>query len=40
MENPELRVKMGKAGIVSSMRYGVSKIMPLWKGLFAQLVEK
>lgn len=40
MENPELRVKMGKAGIVSSMRYDASKIMPLWKGLFAQLVEK
>lgn len=40
MENPELRVKMGKAGIVSSMRYGVSKIMPLWKRFFEQFVEK
>ena len=40
MENPDLRVKMGKAGIESSMRYDASKIMPLWKGLFKQLVEK
>lgn len=40
MENHELRVKMGKAGIVSSMRYDASKIMPLWKGFFEQFVEK
>lgn len=40
IENPELRVKMGKAGIVSSMRYDASKIMPLWKGFFGQFVEK
>lgn len=40
IENPELRVKMGKAGIVSSMRYDASKIMPLWKRFFGQFVEK
>ena len=40
IENPELRVKMGKAGIVSSMRYDASKIMPLWKSFFEQFVEK
>ena len=40
IENPELRVKMGKAGIVSSMRYDASKIMPLWKSFFGQFVEK
>ena len=40
MENPKLRFKMGKAGIVSSMRYDASKIMPLWKGFFEQFIEK
>ena len=40
MENQELRIKMGKAGIVSSQRYEASKIMPLWKGFFEQLMEK
>ena len=36
MENQELRVKMGKVGIVTSQRYDANLIMPLWKQLFKQ----
>lgn len=39
IENKELRVKMGKAGILSSRKYDESIIMPLWIRLFAQLVK-
>lgn len=34
MENQDLCVKMGKAGIISSHRYDRHHIMPLWKHLF------
>ena len=34
IDNPEMRVKMGQAGIVSSQRYAAAKIMPQWKELF------
>lgn len=40
MERPELRKTMGQAGIQSSRRYNASLIMPMWKGLFEQLVSK
>ena len=36
IDNQELRIKMGKAGIVSSQRYAAHLIMPLWKQLFEQ----
>ena len=36
MDNQELRVKIGKAGIVSSQKYDVNHIMSLWKQLFKQ----
>lgn len=39
MENQELRVKMGKAGIISSHRYDANLIMPLWKQLFEQFIK-
>lgn len=37
MENPELRKKMGQAGIQSAQRYDVTRIMPMWKELFEHL---
>ena len=37
IENKDMRVKMGKAGILSSQRYKASNIMPLWIQLFSQL---
>lgn len=40
IENPELRISMGKAGILSSRRYDASLIMPKWKNLFEQLISK
>ena len=39
MDNQELRTKMGMAGIKSSQRYDVSRIMPLWRELFEQLTN-
>ena len=36
IENQELRIKMGKAGLVSSQRYAAHLVMPLWKQLFEQ----
>ena len=39
MDNPDLRKKMGKAGIVSSRRYEAKSIMPQWKELFEQLTN-
>ena len=40
MDNPDLRKKMGKAGIASSRRYEAKLIMPQWKELFEQLTSK
>ena len=40
MEDQELRVKMGKAGIESSKRYDASNIMPQWIDFFKQFKEK
>lgn len=39
MNNYELRIKMGKAGIESSQRYEASKIMPMWKDLLKYLTS-
>lgn len=39
IENYDLRVEMGKAGIVSSQRYRSEVIMPQWVNLFEQLVS-
>ena len=40
MDNPDLRKKMGKAGIASSQRYEAKLIMPQWKELFEKLTRK
>ena len=37
IENKELRCKMGKAGVLSSRRFSVKRIMPQWKTLFDEL---
>lgn len=37
MENQDLRIKMGRAGIISSQRYEASIIMPQWKKLFEKV---
>jgi glycosyltransferase involved in cell wall biosynthesis len=39
IEDEALRKKMGKAGVLSSMRYSPEKIMPQWKSLFENLVN-
>ena len=39
MENKELRLNMGRSGIISSRRFSSDKIMPLWHSLFTQLIE-
>lgn len=39
MDNPDLRKKMGKAGIASSRRYEAKLIMPQWKELFVKLTN-
>lgn len=40
MEDKSLRLKMGKAGSVSSLRYDAGNIIPQWKQLFEQLIEE
>jgi glycosyltransferase involved in cell wall biosynthesis len=40
MDSPDLRKKMGKAGIASSQRYEAKLIMPQWKELFEKLTSK
>lgn len=40
IENPEMRKKMGKVGILSSQRYHASTIMPKWKRLFEEISNK
>ena len=37
MENEDMRIKMGKAGVLSSQRFKASNIMPQWIQLFSQL---
>lgn len=38
IESDDLRRQMGQAGMLSSQRYQVERIMPLWKELFENLV--
>ena len=40
MENESLRYKMGRAGVISSLRYDSCNIIPQWKQLFNQLKKK
>lgn len=40
IENEQLRVKMGKAAVLSAQRYKTELIMPMWKQLFEQLMSK
>lgn len=40
MENEQLRLKMGKNAITSSLRYTKDAVMPMWKQLFEKLVTK
>ena len=37
MENEDMRIKMGQAGVLSSQRFKASTIMPQWIQLFCQL---
>jgi glycosyltransferase involved in cell wall biosynthesis len=39
IENLDLRIKMGKAGIKSSKKYSVKRIMPQWDHFFNQLLK-
>ncbi len=39
MENPELRKKMGAAGVISSQRYTAENIMPQWVKLFNEIAS-
>jgi glycosyltransferase involved in cell wall biosynthesis len=38
MNSRELRERLGKAAIESSMRFAPEKIMPIWKDLFEKLI--
>jgi glycosyltransferase involved in cell wall biosynthesis len=40
MEDESLRLKLGKAGLISSRRYDASNIIPQWKQLFEQLTKE
>jgi len=40
IDNYDLRIKMGKDGIISTKRYDVSCIIPLWIHLFSQLAQQ
>ena len=39
MEDDDLRLKMGKAGLLSSQRYRAEIVMPLWLKLFEQILK-
>lgn len=39
IENPQLRMTMGKAAIRSSQRYSAERIMPQWINLFDELIN-
>lgn len=40
IENQEMRLQMGRAGIQSARRYEASQILPMWKTFFRQLSGK
>jgi glycosyltransferase involved in cell wall biosynthesis len=39
IQNQQLRVKMGREGVVSSKRFDAIHIMPLWEKLFSNVVK-
>ena len=39
ISNDSIRQEVGKAGVISSQRYKISNIMPLWKSLFESCVN-
>ena len=39
MEDDDLRLKMGKAGLLSSQRYRTEIVMPLWLKMFEQIIN-
>lgn len=40
MDDVNLRRKMGQAGVISSQRYAAERIIPEWKQLFEQMIDK
>ena len=40
MDDVNLRRTMGQAGIISAQRYTAERIMPEWKQLFDQMIDK
>ena len=40
IENHDVRMKMGRAGIESSKRYDASRIMPQWQHLFEEITKR
>ena len=40
LDNVTMRQKMGKAGQQSSQRFDASKVMPIWKNLFEQMINR
>jgi glycosyltransferase involved in cell wall biosynthesis len=39
IESPELRHKMGKAGVLSSQRFSAENVMPYWRSLFEEIIQ-
>lgn len=39
IESPELRQKMGKAGVLSSQRFSAENVMPYWRSLFEEIIQ-
>jgi glycosyltransferase involved in cell wall biosynthesis len=40
MENESLRVRLGKAAILSAQHFSLEKILPMWKQLFQEVAKK
>jgi len=40
LDNVTLRQKMGRAGQQSSQRFDASKVMPIWKNMFEQIMKR
>lgn len=40
LENEALRLKMGRAGQQTSQRYEASRVMPMWKNMFEQIIKR
>ena len=40
LENEILRQKMGRAGQQTSHRYDASRVMPMWKNMFEQIIKR